>query len=123
MRIATIIVLIIIGALANRSAGYIYREIQGGFAVRLAIAFPRGTPRAFLTFYVIAGLPIAFVNGLLLRFSWIDCVVVGVGTWVSMLASIVLARRFNPVIQFYLFAGSSLLWLIVDAVRAFSRDS
>ena len=122
MWIAAIIIMIVIGALANRSATYIYREIQGGFAARLAIAFQYGPARAFLTFYVIAGLPLAFANGLLLRFSWVDCIVVGIGTWVSMLASIALARRFNPVIQFYLFTGASLLWLLVDAVRAFAHD-
>jgi hypothetical protein len=40
--------------------------------------FSRGPAHAFLKFYVIAGLPIAFLNGYLIRLSWLDCFVVGV---------------------------------------------
>lgn len=121
MQIVTITLMIIAGALAYRSASYIFREVQGGFAARLAVTFSRSPAREFLTFYVIAGLPLAFVNGFLLRFSWTDCLVVGIGTWVGMLASIAVARRFNPIFQFYFFAGISLVWLIVDAGAAIFR--
>jgi hypothetical protein len=121
MQIVAIIIMIIVGALAYRSASYIFREAQGGFAARLAVTFSRSPAREFLTFYVIAGLPLAFVNGFLLRLSWIDCLIVGIGTWVGALASILVARRFNPVFQFYFFAGVSLVWLIVDAGVAIVR--
>jgi hypothetical protein len=122
MQIFTMIVMIIVGALAYRSASYIFSEVQGG-SVRLGMAFSRGPARKFLTFYVIAGLPLAFVNGFLLRLSWIDCVVVGIGTWVGMLASITLARRFNPVVQFWTFGGVTVVWCVADIVRAFTRES
>lgn len=121
MWIVAITIIIIVGALGYRSATYIYGQVRGGFAARLAIEFSRKPAWAFLELYVIAGLPLAFLNGYLLRLSWIDCVVVGIGTWIGMLASVSLARRFNPVIQFYLFASVSLIWLIVDACAAIFR--
>jgi hypothetical protein len=121
MQIVAMIVMIIVGDFAYRSATYIYSQVQGGFAARLAVTFSRSPAREFLTFYVIARLPLAFINGFLLRFSWIDCAVVGIGTWICMLASIALARRFNPVIQFYLFASVSLIWLVVDACASIFR--
>src|ERR1039457_5907221 len=77
------------------------KNLLGGFAARLAIRFRRRLAREFLNLYVIAGLPIAFVNGFLLRFSWIDGAIVGIGTWIGTFAAIMPARRFNPVIQFY----------------------
>ena len=92
--------MIVVGALAYRSATYIFGEIRGGFAARLAIAFRGRLAREFLKLYVITGLPIAFVNGFLIRFSWIDGVIVGIGTWIGTFAAILLARRFNPVILF-----------------------
>lgn len=119
MEYAAIIMLIVIGALASRSATFIYGQIRGGFAARLALAFARDPARFFLQFYVLAGLPLAFLNGYLLQRSWIDCLLVGIGTWIGMLASIALARQFNPVLQFYLFASVSLVSLIVDVCRLF----
>jgi hypothetical protein len=116
-----IVIMIIVGALAYRSATYILSEIRGGFAARLAIKFRRRLAREFLNLYVIVGLPIAFVNGFLLRFSWIDGAIVGIGTWIGTLAAIMLARRFNPVIQFYFFAGVNLTWLDVNVIAAFYR--
>jgi hypothetical protein len=121
--IGAIVILIIVGALAYRSATYIYGQIRGGYSARLAVAFSHSPVKEFLTLYVIAGLPLAFLNGFLLRFSWVDCLVVGVGTWVGMLVLIAVARRFNPVKQFYAFAGVTFFWLVVDIIRAFDRDS
>jgi hypothetical protein len=123
MWIAIIVVLIVVGALAYRSATYIFGQVQNGYSARLAVTFSRSPARQFLPFYVIAGLPLAFVNGFLLRLSWIDCVVVGIGTWVGMLVSIAAARRFNPVIQLWMFGGATVVWCAVDIVRAFTRES
>lgn len=114
--------MIVIGALAYRSATFIYMELREGFAVRKSMAFSSNVARRFLIFYVISGIPLAFLNGYLLRLSWMDCLVVGGGTWLGMLASIALTRRFNPVFQFFLFATASLLWLGFDAVRLFNTD-
>jgi hypothetical protein len=114
--------MIVVGALAYRSATYIFGEIRGGFAARLAIAFRGRLAREFLKLYVITGLPIAFVNGFLIRFSWIDGVIVGIGTWIGTFAAILLARRFNPVIQFYFFAGVNLVWLGVNAIASIYWD-
>lgn len=108
---------ILVGAIAYRSATYILSQIRGGYAARLALTF-RGPAGALLSLYVIVGLPIAFLNGFLLRFSWIDCVIVGAGTWIGMLVAIIFARRFNPIFQFYFFAGLNLVWLCVNIVVA-----
>jgi hypothetical protein len=116
-----IVSMIIVGALAYRSATYIFGQIRGGSSARLAVRFSQSPARQFLTFYVIAGLPLAFLNGYLLRLSWIDSVVVGIGTWIGMLASIALARRFDPTVQFFLFAGANLIWLAVDLIAAVLR--
>ena len=112
----------LVGALAYRSATYIFKAVRDRFPARVAMPFSRGPAHAFLTFYVIAGLPIAFLNGYLIRLSWIDCLVVGVGTWLGMLVSIFVARRFNPAFQFYFFASVSLIWLCADLVAAVARS-
>lgn len=122
MQIGLIAAMIVVGALAYRSATYIYREIQGGFAGRLAVQFSRSPARLFLTVYVIAGLPLAFLNGYLLRLSWIEGVIVGIGTWIGMLLSIRLARRFNPTLQFFLFSAVNLIWLAFDLVVAVTQE-
>ena len=113
--------MIVVGALAYRGASYIFSQIRRGDSARLAVMFSQGPARHFLMFYAITGLPLAFINGFLLRLSWIDCVVVGVGTWISMLVSTSVARRFNPALQFFFFGGISLLWLAADLILAVSR--
>lgn len=113
--------MIFVSAFAYRSASFIHRTIRSGGSARLAITFSGKPAAAFLTSYVIAGLPLAFVNGYLLRLSWMDCLLVGVGTWLGMLTAIFFSRRFNPVLQFYVFGGASVVWLIVDLVRAVSK--
>jgi hypothetical protein len=113
--------LILIGALANHAATYIYREVRDGRSPRLGMRFSQPPARQLLLFYVIAGLPIAFLNGLLLRFSWADCLIVGIGTWLGMLALIALSDRFRPVPQFFLFAGISIAWMLTDIGRALAR--
>lgn len=111
MYVWLIAAMIIVGALAYRSATYIFSQIRAGYSARLAVRFRQSPARQFLTFYVIAGIPLAFLNGFLLRLSWIDSVIVGIGTWAGMLASIAVARRFDPTVQFFLFAGVNLVWL------------
>jgi hypothetical protein len=39
-----------------------------------------------------------------------------------MLFSILVTRRFNPALQFYLFASTSLIWLCADLVAAVIRS-
>jgi len=71
-------VMILIGALAFRSASFITRASQRAEGIRSAVTL---RPYAGLAkWYVILGFPLAFVNGYLIEFSWIDCVVVGIGT-------------------------------------------
>lgn len=114
--------MVLVGALAYRSATFVYGSIARNDSARLTVTFTHGKPWAlrFLKFYVIVGLPLAFLNGYLIRLSWIDCIVVGVGTWVGMLAAIFFTgRRFNPILQFYVFAVATIAWLLVDAVRAY----
>ena len=112
-----IVLMIVVGAIAYRSATYIFNQIRGGYAARLALTF-RGPARVLLNLYVVAGLPVAFLNGFLLRFSWRDCIIVGVGTWTGLLVAIFFGRGFNPVFQFYVFAGLNLLWLCVNVIEA-----
>jgi hypothetical protein len=114
-----IVLMIVVGAIAYRSATYIFNQIRvGGYAARrLAVTF-RGPARSLLNLYVVAGLPIAFLNGFLLRFSWRDCIIVGVGTWTGLLVAIFFGRGFNPVFQFYVFAGLNLVWLCVNVIEA-----
>jgi hypothetical protein len=114
--------MIVVGALAYRGASYIFSQIRRGDSARLAVMFSQNPGRHFLTFYVIVGLPLAFINGFLLRLSWIDSVIVGVGTWIGMLVSTAVARRFNPVLQFFFFGTISLLWLAADLILAVSRN-
>jgi hypothetical protein len=112
-----IVLMIVVGAIAYRSATYILNQIQSGNAARLALTFS-GPTHVLLNLYVVAGLPVAFLNGFLLRFSWRDCVIVGVGTWTGLLVAIFLERGFNPVFQFYVFAGLNLVWLCVNVIGA-----
>lgn len=121
MEVWPIVAMIIVGALAYRSATYIFSQINGGHSARLAVRFSQSPARQFLTFYVMAGLPLAFLNGYLLRLSWIDSAVVGIGTWIGMFASIAVARRFDPTLQFFLFAGANLVWLAVNLIAAVLR--
>lgn len=122
MDVWLIVSMIIVGALAYRSATYISSQIHGGHSARLAVRFSQSPARQFLTFYVIAGLPLAFLNGFLLRLSWIDSAVVGIGTWIGMLASIAVARRFDPILQFFLFAGVNLIWLALNLTALIWRE-
>jgi hypothetical protein len=109
-------VMILIGALAFRSASFITRASQGAEGIRAAVTL---RPYAGLSkWYVILGFPLAFVNGYLIEFSWIDCVAVGIGTWLITLFSIMLARSFNSVLQFLIFGAVNVGWLIFNVVRA-----
>jgi hypothetical protein len=114
MYVWLIVIMIIVGALAYRSATFIFSQVRGGHSARLALSFSQSPARQFLMFYVIAGLPLAFLNGYLLRLSWVDRVTVGIGTWVGMLASIAIARRFDPTLQFFLFGSVNLIWLVFN---------
>jgi hypothetical protein len=120
MYVWLIVIMIIVGSLAYRSASYIFSQVRGGYSARLALRFSQSPARQFLMLYVIAGLPLAFLNGYLLRLSWVDSVTVGIGTWVGMLASI--ARRFDPTLQFLLFGGVNLIWLVVNATALIWGD-
>jgi hypothetical protein len=68
-------------------------------------------------------LPLAFLNGFLLRLHWLDSLIVGIGTWLGALVLISVTGRFNPVRQFYLFAGINLVLLAANAAAAWSRAS
>jgi hypothetical protein len=109
-------VMILIGALAFRSAWFIMRASQRAEGIRAAVIL---RPYAGLAkWYVILGFPLAFVNGYLIEFSWIDCVAVGIGTWLIALVSIMLARSFNSALQFLIFGAVNVGWLIFNVVRA-----
>jgi hypothetical protein len=108
------LVLCVAGGLAICAASYIKRGESARAAVRIGM-MPGGN--LILQWYVILAFPLAFANGYLLRQSWLDCVIVGAGTWLCMMVSIALTRRFNAVFQFFLFSGITVLWLITDVVR------
>jgi hypothetical protein len=110
------------GGLASRSASYIHIAVRDGSPPRLALQFlRRPTQLLLLRLYVIAGIPLAFLNGFLLRLSWIDSVIAGVGTWAFMLLSIRLARRFNPTVEFFTFGAVSVLWVAVNLAATILR--
>lgn len=106
--------LCLIGGLAMRAASYLQSGQSARATVRIRM-MPGG--QFILTWYVILAFPLAFANGYLLRLSWIDCIIVGAGTWLCMALSIALTRRFNPVLQFLLFASAGAVWLVVDIFR------
>lgn len=116
-----IVLTILIGALANRSATYLASEIRSGYSARLAAHFMQPARREFLKIYVILALPLAFLNGFLLRLHWLDSLIVGIGTWLGALLLISVTRRFNPVRQFYVFAGLNLVLLAANVSAAWSR--
>jgi hypothetical protein len=126
MLIVVIVLTILIGALANRSATYLASEIGNGHSARLAVQFTQPARREFLKIYVMLALPLAFLNGFLLRLHWLDSLIVGIGTWLGALALISITGRFNPARQFYVFAGLNLvlvganLTAAVSSLRRFS---
>jgi hypothetical protein len=94
-------ILILVGSIAYRGASSLAYSVSHGELLRVPIAFSRPPGRTIVQLYVIAGLPLAFLNGLLLHLSWMEGLAVGVGTWAGMLLCNVVLR-FNPAVQFLL---------------------
>ena len=115
-----LIILIIVGSFAIRGASSLAHTLTqyGVSDVPLFFSGPPGS--TIVSLYVLAALPLAFLNGFLLRFSWVDCTIVGIGTWLGMLISNVLFR-FNLAVQFMVFGFVNLTWLIVNVVRTLGR--
>jgi hypothetical protein len=115
-----LVILIIVGSFAIRGASSLAHTLTqyGVPDVPLFFSGPPGS--TIVSLYVIAAFPLAFLNGFLLRFSWGDCAIAGIGTWLGMLISNVLFR-FNPAIQFMVFGFVNLIWLIISVLRTLGR--
>ena len=116
--VVALIILITVGVIAYRGATSIFGAVAKNESARLTVLLSRiPGALAFLQFYVIVGIPLAFANGYLLRLSWIDCLIVGISTWVGTLAAGFFGGRLVAIPQFLLFSVATLVWLIVDAAR------
>jgi hypothetical protein len=114
-------VLISVSVIAYRDATSIFKCLVNQDSARLAVMVSgiQGAI-AFLKFYVIVGIPLAFLNGYLLRDSWIDCLISGIGTWVGTLAVAFLGGRTVFVSRFFIASIATLVWLAVDGARFMS---
>jgi len=111
--------LIVVGAIAFRGACILMHNIVSGNVLQVPLAYMQPPGKTIVHIYMVAAIPIALVNGYLLDFSWIDCILAGVGTWLGMLiANVVL--RFNEVLQFLGFGTANLGWLGFNIFRAVS---
>ena len=106
-----LIALIFVGSIAFRGAATIASNIGRGDFLSVPFFFGEPAGRKLVEFYVLAALPVAFLNGFLLHFSWQESVVVGVGTWIGMLFA-TFFLRFNPIGQFWFFGIANLVWLV-----------
>ena len=112
-----LIALIIVGALGFRGACKIMHNVvtMRASLVPPALMVPPG--RNIVHIYMVAAIPVAFLNGYLLNHSWVDCVLVGFGTWAGMLVANILFR-FSEIFQFFIFGLVNLCWLTVNIYRA-----
>jgi len=114
-----LIALIVVGALAFRGACMLMYNIVSGNVLEVPLAYMHPPGKTIVHLYMVAAIPIALVNGYMLDFSWLDCIVAGVGTWLGMLLANV-ALRFNEVLQFLVFGMVNLGWLGFNIYRAVS---
>lgn len=114
-----LIALIIVGSLGFRGACKIMHNIVEMRALHVPPVLMVPPGRAVVHIYVVAAIPIAFLNGYLLSHSWVDCVIAGFGTWVGMLLANTLLR-FSELLQFYVFGLANICWLALNVFRAFS---
>lgn len=115
-----LILLIVVSALAWRGASFIsYSLMQPMGALNVPLAFAQPPLKSAVMLYALAALPLAFLNGYLLEFSWIHALIAAGGTWAGMLVANMLFR-FNAAIQFMLFGTVTVVWLFVNCIRAFS---
>jgi hypothetical protein len=108
--------MILVGAIAFRGAASLVSSAihDGPLYVPLWTTTPSG--HGILTIYMFAAIPIAFLNGFLLHYRFMESLTVGIGTWLGMLAANIFLR-FNPAIQFMLFGLINLIWTTVNVTR------
>jgi hypothetical protein len=111
-----LIIQTIVGAIAFRGACSLVYARSHGSALNIPLAFAEGKMQKLVTLYMFAALPLAFANGFLYHFSWIQALIVMMSTWLGMLISNIVLR-FNPAIQFMFFGLVNIIWLIINVLR------